>query len=63
MRSEPAAIDEIVRLVVEAVPTTERLPLTEEDADERKPVSVERPLTLSVEVAVIAPPKKEVPET
>ena len=37
------------------------LALIVEDAEERKPAKVERPPTLSVEVAVIAPPKNEVP--
>jgi hypothetical protein len=51
----PVAMPEIFNAVVEAVPTTERLPLTDEDADERKPVRVERPETESVEESVVAP--------
>ena len=69
MRSEPAAIEETVRLVVEAVPKNP-VPETVSAVVEAYgktfaavAVEVMIPAMLSVDVAVIAPPKKEVPET
>src|SRR5258708_6360340 len=52
----------VVAFVVVEFPTMTRLPLTVDEADERKPpVRVARPVTLKVDESVEAPPTERVP--